>query len=136
MTPFDYINAISQSKDNLIVDDLSEKEYNPFIVNKGLSYFSDTIFYANEMNSKHLLDKKPQFLYLLNIVRPRKRYSKWFKNEVIEDIRIISEYFGYSYSKAKQVQNIITPDQLKIIKAKLEKGGVKTTKEKKNGGEH
>ena len=139
MTPFDYLNAINQSKENMMVgtdnDDLAEKAYNAYIVNKGLSYFSDTIFYANEMNSRHLLDNKPQFLYLLNTIRPRKRFSKWFKNEVLEDINVISEYFGYSYTKAKQVHNLITSDQLKIMRQKLEKGGLKS-KEKKNGGEH
>ena len=116
-------------------DELAEKDYKAFIVNRGLSYFSDTVFYANEMNCRHLLDNKPQFLYLLNTVRPRKRFSKWFKNEIVEDINVISEYFGYSYTKAKQVQNLITSDQLKIMRQKIEKGGLKS-KEKKNGGEH
>ncbi len=116
-------------------DELAEKDYKAFIVNRGLSYFSDTVFYANEMNCRHLLDNKPQFLYLLNTVRPRKRFSKWFKNEIVEDINVISEYFGYSYAKAKQVQNLITSDQLKIMRQKLEKGGLKS-KEKKNGGEY
>jgi hypothetical protein len=87
------------------------------------------------MNGRHLLENKPQFLYLLNTIRPRKRFSKWFKNEIVEDINVISEYFGYSYAKAKQVQNLITSDQLKIMRQKLEKGGLKS-KEKKNGGEH
>ncbi len=87
------------------------------------------------MNLRHLLDNKPQFLYLLNTIRPRKRFSKWFKNEVVEDINVISEYFGYSYAKAKQVQNLITSEQLDMMKQKIQKGGVKS-KEKKNGGEH
>lgn len=137
--PFEYLNAINQSKENMMVgtdnDDLAEKLYDAYIVNKGLSYFSDTIFYANEMNGCHLLDNKPQFLYLLNTIRPRKRFSKWFKNEVVEDINVISEYFGYSYAKAKQVQNLITSEQLDMMKQKIQKGGVKS-KEKKNGGEH
>ena len=129
MTPFDYLNAINQSKENLIVDELSEKEYVPFLVNKGLSYFPDTILYANEMNRLHLLDKTPQFLYLLNSIRPRKRFGKWHKNELTDDLKIISEYFGYSYAKAKQIQNLISSDQLNTMKEKLQKGGM-NTKEK------
>ena len=132
MTPFDYLNAINQSKENLIVDELSEKEYVPFVVNKGLSYFPDTILYANEMNRLHLLDNKPQFLYLLNSIRPRKRFGKWHKNELTDDLKIISEYFGYSYAKAKQIQNLISSDQLNTMKEKLQKGGM-NTKEKQNG---
>ncbi len=138
-TPFDFLNAINQSKENLMVgtdnDELAEKTYNAYIVNKGLSFFSDTILYSNEMNFRHFLDNTPQFLYLLNTIRPRKRYSKWFKNEVVEDINVISEYFGYSYAKAKQVKNLITSEQLQMMKQKIQKGGVKS-KEKKNGGEH
>ena len=136
MTPFDYINSISQSKKDLMTnsenDELAEKSYNPFLVNKGLSYFPDTVLYANEMNLHGNLDKKPQFAYLLNSIRPRKRFSKWFKNELVENVSIISEYFDYSYSKAKQVAHLISPDQLEIMKQKLQKGGLKT-KDKKNG---
>jgi hypothetical protein len=108
------------------------KSYNAFIVNRGLSLFPDSVLYANEMNFHNILDNKPQFAYLLNSLRPRKRYSKWLKNELGEDIRIISEFFGYNNSKAKQIAHLISPDQLQIMREKLEKGGLKT-KEKKNG---
>lgn len=134
MSPFDFINAINQSKEDLIAKsdnpELAEKVYEPFIVNRGLSFFADTILYANEMNRLALLDKKPQFAYLLNSIRPRKRYSKWFKQEKIEKLDIVSEYFGYSKSKAKDIINILTDDQIKIIKEKLQKGGT-NTKERK-----
>lgn len=132
MTPFDFIKAINETKENLIVDELSEKDYVPYIVNKGLSYFPDTILYSNEMNRLHLLDSKVQFQYLLNSIRPRKRFSKWYKNELTEDLKVISEYFGYSYTKAKQIQNLISSDQLNMMKQKLQKGGL-NTKEKRNG---
>lgn len=134
MSPFDFINAINQSKEDLIAKsdnpELAEKIYEPFIVNRGLSFFTDTILYANEMNRLALLDKKPQFAYLLNSIRPRKRYSKWFKQEKIEKLDIVSEYFGYSKSKAKDIIEILTDDQIKIIKEKLQKGGT-NAKERK-----
>ena len=123
MKPFDIIHAISESKKNLSIVDGFDKACVSFVINKGLSYFSDTILYANEMNRLHLLDNKVQFHYLLNTIRPRKRFSKWHKNELTEDIKIISEYFGYSYTKAKQVQNLISSDQLNMMKQKLQKGG-------------
>ena len=131
MTPFDYLNAINQTKENLSIDESDRRAYVSYVVNKGLSYFSDTILYANEMNRLYLLDKTPQFLYLLNSIRPRKRHSKWFKNELTENLRIISEYFGYSYAKAKQIESLISSDQLNMMKEKLQKGGM-NTKEKKN----
>jgi hypothetical protein len=123
MKPFDIIHAISESKKNLSIVDGFDKACVPFVINRGLSYFPDTILYANEMNRLHLLDNKVQFHYLLNTIRPRKRFSKWYKNELTEDIKIISEYFGYSYTKAKQVQNLISSDQLNMMKQKLQKGG-------------
>jgi hypothetical protein len=132
MTPFDFLKSINETKENLIVDELSEKDYTPYVINKGLSYFPDTILYSNEMNRLHLLDPKVQFQYLLNSIRPRKRYSKWHKTELTEDLKAISEYFGYSHAKAKQVQSLISSEQLLVMKEKLQKGGL-NTKEKKNG---
>ena len=134
MSPFDFIKAINESKEDLIAksdnSELAEKVYEPFIVNRGLSFFTDTILHANEMNRLAMLDKKPQFAYLLNSIRPRKRYSKWFKQEKIEKLDIVSEYFGYNKSKAKDIINILTDDQIKIIKEILQKGGT-NTKERK-----
>lgn len=130
MTPFDFIEAISHTKKDLFEDAGVEKIYSPFLTNRGLSFFSDTILYANEMNLRSTLDKRPQFTYLLNSIRPRKRYSKWFKKEKTERLDIVSEYFGYSTSKAKDIIRILTDEQIKSIKKQLEKGGT-TTKERK-----
>lgn len=123
LSPFDFINSISQNKTNLIVDSQTEKEYNPFIVNRGLSYFQDTIMYANEMNRLNHLDKKPQYDFLINIIRPKKRFSKWAKRNKNNDIDAIMEYYGYSYSKAKDALLILSATDVKTIKRTLEKGG-------------
>ena len=126
--PFDYINAINVSKKNLMRgsnnDTIAEKEYSPFLSNRSLSYFADTIGYANEMNQRHHLDNLLQFEYLLNIVRPKKRFSKWVKKENDRDLSLVKEYYGYSNAKAIQVLSILTPEQIKFIEGKLEKGGV------------
>lgn len=63
--PFDYVNAVLQSKKKLIVDDQTEKAYNSFMTNRALSYHMDCLMFANEMNQKHFIDKKMQFDYLL-----------------------------------------------------------------------
>ena len=104
-------------------DELAEKEYNPFMVNRGLSYFQDTVFFANEMNIHRDTDKKLQYEFLLNSIRPRKRFSKWFKKEVDGDIEAIKEYYGYSNVKAIQTLSVLTNSQIEKIKIKLEKGG-------------
>ena len=126
--PFDYINAINTSKKNLMRgsnnDTIAEKEYSSFLTNRALSYFNDTIGYANEMNKRHYLDNLLQFEYLLNIVRPKKRFSKWVKKENDRDLSLVKEYYGNSNTQALQVLSILTPEQIKFIKGKLEKGGV------------
>ena len=123
ISPFDFINAINHTKDELIVDDWSEKQYNPYLVNKGLSYGSDTVIQANEMNARPHLDKKLQFSFQLNIIRPRKRINKWIKAEKIESIEVVKEYYGYSTEKARQVLPLLSDSTLKHLKEKLQKGG-------------
>lgn len=123
ISPFDFANAINHSKENLIVDDWSEKQYNPWIVNKSMSYGADTVIYANEMNARPHLEKRLQFDFLINTVRPRKRYNKWLKPETVEVLSTIQEYYGYSIDKARQVLPLLTAAQLDIIKKKMNRGG-------------
>jgi hypothetical protein len=123
ISPFDFINAIHYSKENLIVDDWSEKQYNPWIINKGLSYGPDTVIPANEMNSRPHLDKILQFHFLINIIRPKKRFNKWIKAEKIDDLEVIKEYYGYSTEKAKQVLPLLDDKIIDNMKRKITKGG-------------
>ena len=124
MSPFDFINSISSTKKYLMEGPDEEKVYNKFIVNRGLSYFHDTIFYAQNMNYFHELDSKLQYDNLINTIRPAKRFSKWVKTSKQEDIELVMEYYGYSSVKAKEVLPLLNNEQLKIIRTKLEKGGV------------
>lgn len=124
ISPFDFINAINFDKKDLIVDDWSEKQYIPYIVNRGLSFGADTVIPANEMNSRPHLDRKLQFQFLINTVRPRKRYNKWVKADKVEAIEVVKTYYGYSIEKARQALSILTSEQLDHLKQKLEKGGL------------
>ena len=123
ISPFDFINAIHYSKDKLIVDDWSEKQYNPYIINKGLSYGHDTVIPANEMNSRPHLDKILQFDFLINIIRPRKRFNKWIKAEKIDDLEVVKEYYGYSTEKAKQVLPLLNDSIITELRKRITKGG-------------
>lgn len=123
ISPFDFANSINHSKENLIVDDWSEKQYNPFIVNKAMSYGPDTVIAANEMNSRPHLAHKMQYDFLMQIVRPKKRYNKWLKPEREENIEIVKEYFGYGNTKAQQALRILSQSDLEGIRKRLSKGG-------------
>lgn len=102
-----------------------EKVYNPFMVNRSLSYFSDTVILANEMNRYHHLDNRLQFSFLISIIRKRKRFSKWLKPEIQNDVDVVKEYYGYSNEKASQVLPLLSPQQIEIIRNKVNKGGRK-----------
>ena len=125
MSPFDYLNAINYTKKDIMVDDIADKQYNPFMVNRGLSYFQDTVLMANEMNQYAHLDNRLQFDFLINIVRKRKRFSKWNKPEVATDLDVIKEYYGYSNEKARMVHNLLTDNQITELRRKVFKGGRK-----------
>ena len=123
----DYLNSINYTKENRMNSDdpLWEKHYPPYIVNKCMSHHMDTVMYANEMNIYSHLDKKLQYDFFINIVRSRKRFSPWDKKQKMNDLEVVKQYYGYSNEKARQALSILTPDQLNVIKNKLNKGGKK-----------
>ena len=122
LSPFDIINAINAGDKTLLTSE-NEREYTAYVVNKGLSYGIDTVIYANEMNSRPHLDNRLQFDFLINTIRPRKRYNKWLKAETVEALDVIQEYYGYSMNKARQVLPLITQSHLDYMKTRLNKGG-------------
>lgn len=123
MNPFEFVNSINYSKKDIMDDDLTEKAYNSFLINRQLSYFQDTAIVANEMNRYHQIDNKLQYHFLLNIIRKRKRFSKWIKPEREDDVEAIKEYYGYSNEKARQSLDLLSPEQKEIIRNKVQKGG-------------
>jgi len=123
MNPFEYLKSINESKKDIMVDDLAEKEYNPFIINRGLSYFKDTILYSNEMNRFHHLDHRLQFDFLINIIRKKKRWSKWIKASEVDNLELIKEYYGYSNEKAKSALSLMSHEQIEQLKLRIYKGG-------------
>ena len=125
MNPFEYVNAINMTKQDIMIDDIAEKAYNPFIVNRSLSYFRDTVLMANEINMNVHLDNRLQFDFYINIVRKKKRFSKFMKPETVSDVEAVKEYYGYSNEKAKSALTLLTSDQINELKKKVYKGGRK-----------
>jgi|TARA_B100001758_G_scaffold181440_1_gene158146 hypothetical protein len=121
----EYLKAINTSKERLMdsEDEQWEKKYPPYIVNKCLAPFQDTIFLVNEMNMNHQIDKKLQFDFLLNTLRTRNRYTPWLKAKKEKDLECVKEYYGYGNEKAKSALNILNNEQIKTIKDSLNKGG-------------
>ena len=123
----EYLNSINFTKEDLMKseDKLWEKKYPAFIVNKMLSGFSDTVMLVNEMNRNHFLDRDMQFQFLLNSIRSKKRFTPFLRANKLKEIECVKEYYGYSNDKAKSALDILTNDEIKLIKEKLYKGGTK-----------
>ena len=121
----DYLNAINYTKENLLgtEDEQWEKKYYPFIVNRCVAPFPDAIMLVNEINQLHYLDKKLQFDFLINSLRPRKRFTPWMKAKKLENLEYVKEYYGYNNEKAKVALDILNDEQISAIKRKLNKGG-------------
>jgi len=122
----DYLTAINYSKKPLMdtEDHLVEKEYAPYIVNRCLSYFIDTILHVNQINEFPDTDKKMQFDYLQNAIRKRKRFSKWQKKQKVENIEIVKEYYGYSNQKATEIMGLLSDEDIEEMRIYLSGGGI------------
>jgi hypothetical protein len=123
--PFDYVKEILQGKKQLIVDELTEKDYSPFLTNRSLSYHKDCVMFANEMNRRHHVDKKLQNDFLLNTVRSQKRpFAKWVKSEKSENIECIKTVYGFSDTKAREALSLLSKEQIQELKEQTKIGGL------------
>lgn len=134
LSPFDFVNAINYSKQDLFEPDPatlqrtqhSDSEYVKFIVNRAMSYFADTIMFANLANI-HLnnVSNACHFdFYRLGVPR-KKRFSKWGKKLINSDVEMLSQYYNCSLAKALEYSTILTSDQIDSIKQKFDHGGIK-----------
>lgn len=123
-SPFDFLNAINVTKENLFEDPQAQKDYTPFMVNRGLSYFYDTVHHANQMNLYSDIPKTWQFSYFINTIAKKKRFSKWSKaDKTSESIDLVMRYYGYNIDKARVALKMLSKEQLKSIKDSFDTGG-------------
>ena len=121
--PFDFVKSVSYDKKNLMVDEVEEKAYQPFLANKSLSYHQDSVFFINEMNNRHHLDNRLQYVFLLNTLRKRQRFSKWSKPYVSKKLDTLKEYYQISTREAKEYVNLLSDKQYRELKNRMKTGG-------------
>ena len=121
----DWLNSINFNKENLMEDPSVIKDYAPYIINRCLSGNLDCIMFVNEMNKYSFLDKDMQYIFYLNTLRKKKRFSPWLRKDKVTDLQCVKEYYGYSNEKASQALKILSPQQLDYIKQRLDTGGMK-----------
>ena len=124
MTPFDFTKSICDTKQDIMLLPEDEKAYNAFIINRHLSNFVDCIMQANEMNKAHHLHPRLQYEFLLQTIRKKKRWAKWPKKKSIENIELIKQFYKYSDSKARQVADLISDEEIAYLRTRMNKGGV------------
>ena len=117
---WDWVKSINSSKINLLETEEDIKEYTPFVVNRALSYHWDTVLFSNEMNCAPNIPSESQYLFYLNTIKKGNRFSRWVKKESTENIEIIKRYYNYNDSKAYEVVDLFSKEQIDYIKNKLE----------------
>jgi len=121
--PFDYVKNVSFDKVDIMVDEVEEKSYQPFLVNRALSYHQDSLFFVNEMNVRHSLDSRLQYSFLINTLRKRKRFSKWQKPYESKKIDTVRESYGVSTKIAKEYLELLDDKQYRDLKESMKTGG-------------
>tara|TARA_B100001245_G_scaffold234982_1_gene221754 strand:+ start:954 stop:1355 length:402 start_codon:yes stop_codon:yes gene_type:complete len=122
--PFDFVKSVSYDKKDIMVDDIEEKAYQPFLINKALSYHQDSVFFANEMNHRTHVDNRLQYLFFLNTLRKRQRFSSWSKPYISKKLDVIKKYYQISQKEAKEYVNLLSDKQLRELKKRMNFGGV------------
>lgn len=121
--PFDFVKSVSHGKTDIMVDEVEEKSYVPFLINKSLSYHQDSVFFSNEMNIRHGLDNRLQYLFFLNTLRKRQRFSSWEKPYVSIKLDTIKNYYQVSTSKAQEYMTMLTDKEVRELKNRMDIGG-------------
>lgn len=121
MNLFEIINNIFEKTGGFLPKEVLTS-YNNFMANRALSQYKELIFFANELNQLNI-DKDQHYAFLYHAIPKKKRFAKWNKNtDIKSDIELVQEYYGYSYSKAKEVLPILLT-KMEYIKSELNKGG-------------
>ena len=121
--PFDFVKSVSYDKKDIMVDGIEEKSYQPFLTNKALSYHQDSVFFSNEMNIRHGCENRLQYLFFLNTLRKRQRFSQWSKPYVSKKLDVIKEYYQVSAKQAKDYMSILSDSDVRKMKKRMKTGG-------------
>jgi Bacteriophage clamp loader A subunit len=109
-SPYVFINSINGNK----VEPYSS-DYVPYITARTMSYFQDTLVYAQLINDYQVKDPEMHYQLFISAVRPRKRFAKWGKPVTDPELKMISDYFQINTDRARELKQFMTADQIKQI---------------------
>lgn len=121
ISPFDYLNAITKERRDLIREN-GEETYSPFVINRAFSYHARCVMYANEINQHPHLDKIPQHDYYMNSLRKTNLpFVKWGKKAEAEGlIRFIMEVMSLSRDKAEDCFMLLPKETIAMLEKEME----------------
>lgn len=122
----DWLDSIFYTKQNLMEKyPECKNQYPAFIINRMLAGQLDCVLYANEMNKHYTMPYDMQYNFLLHTIRKKKRFTPYLKKSKLENLPLIMEYYNINTEKAEEYLKILSNEQIKLIKDKLNKGGTK-----------
>lgn len=127
----DVLNSLFKTKEDLATEIDGQRELvdapGPWVVNRMVSLFPDCTSDVNEINILPGIDGLMQYDFLRLRLKPRaKTFTPWLKAEKpTEDVELVMRYYDYSAEKAREALDILTEEQLEIIRATFFEGGVK-----------
>ena len=126
VNPFEFVDAINLTKENLFeTKGYTENDYTKFLINRQYSLFPDTIMIANEANfSLNNIPNKSHFEFYLNMVVPKRRFSKWYKADSNNKVELLCEIYNISEGKAREVMDLFSDDDIKVLSQRLYRGGI------------
>ena len=117
----DILNSINFGKNDLFGDneEVMNKAYVPFVINRSLSYHTDGVLLANEMNKHTHIDKRMQYDFYRHALTKGKRFSKWHKSENDDDLDLLAKHYRCSRVKAEEIKKTLSDSQIESIRQHL-----------------
>ena len=108
-----YMSAINYTKEMVFDPD---DDYSSFLINRNFSYFPDTLFYAYDIAShSHLLPDSMHFLYWVDSIQSRKRYTKFHKKTDLKAVPAICWMYKVNKKHAENYLDCLSETEVKYI---------------------
>jgi hypothetical protein len=107
-SPFDYVASINKHEEMDV-----DSSYDSFLIPRHFSYFIDTVMYAHD--AAKLMDRDFQYEYFFNSIKKKNRWTKWYKSDKVEQLKIIAEYYDCNYNEAQNVLKVLPQEAIDYI---------------------
>lgn len=89
-----------------------EEDYHKYLTQRSFSYHADSVIIANEVNKYPDIDNKLHYYFLKGMLRPAKRYSKWWKPVTHEKVSTISKFYDMPMKQAYDIETFFNDEEI------------------------